>query len=61
MLSEQKRDLIKKILLLQRQKFKDNQARKARKSNEFEHSTYNFTNLNQSSENNNEHDVLLNK
>jgi hypothetical protein len=33
MLSEQKRDLIKKILLLQRQKFKDNQARKSYKSN----------------------------
>jgi cation transport regulator ChaB len=51
MLSEQKRDLIKKILLLQRQKFKDNQARKSYKSNEFENSTYSFSNINQSSKN----------
>jgi hypothetical protein len=40
MLSEQKRDMVKKILLLQRQKFKDNQARKACQNNEFENSTY---------------------
>ena len=38
MLSEQKRDIIKKILMLQRQKFKDNQARKACQNNEFENS-----------------------
>ncbi len=49
MLSEQKRDLVKKILLLQRQKFKDNQARKAHKSNEFDHSIYGCSNMNQSS------------
>ena len=51
MLCEQKRDIIKKILRLQRQKFKDNQARKARKSNEIEHSTYSFANMNQSLKN----------
>ena len=45
MLSEQKRDLVKKILMLQRQKFKDNQARKSRVSNEFEHSVYNFSHI----------------
>jgi hypothetical protein len=62
MLSEQKRDMIKKILMLQRQKFKDNQARKARQSNEFEHSIYNFTQMNQSSkDNNDENDALLNE
>jgi len=44
MLSEQKRDMIKKILMLQRQKFKDNQARKSRQNNEFETSTYAFNN-----------------
>ncbi|CAF4001820.1 unnamed protein product, partial [Rotaria sp. Silwood2] len=54
MLSEQKRGIIKKILMLQKQKFKDNQARKAHKSNEFEHSTYNFGNINQSSQNDDE-------
>ncbi len=62
MLSEQKRDIVKKILMLQRQKFKDNQARKARQSNEFEHSIYNFTQMNQSSkDNNDENDALLNE
>lgn len=55
MLSEQKRDLVKKILMLQRQKFKDNQARKSRTSNEFEHSMYNFSQIKQDDE----HDALL--
>ena len=41
-LSEQKRELIKKNLKLQRQKFKDNQARKSRRDNEFEQPTYQF-------------------
>lgn len=41
-LSEQKRHLIKKILKLQRQKFKDNQARKSCRDNEFEQVTYQF-------------------
>jgi hypothetical protein len=49
MLSEQKRDMIKKILILQKQKFKDNQARKVHKTNEFENSIYSFTNINQTS------------
>ncbi|CAF1289999.1 unnamed protein product [Adineta steineri] len=49
MLSEQKRDMIKKILMLQRQKFKDNQARKTLKPNEFENSIYSFGHMNQSS------------
>ncbi len=57
MLSERKRDLIKKILLLQRQKFKDNQARK---SNDFENSTYSFSNINQSSKTE-EEEALLNQ
>ncbi|CAM4747857.1 unnamed protein product [Rotaria magnacalcarata] len=48
-LCEQKRLMIRKILMLQRQKFKDSQARKARKSNEFENSIYSFANANQSS------------
>jgi len=48
MLSEQKRDMVKKILMLQRQKFKDNQARKTTQKNEFENSIYTFTNMNQS-------------
>jgi hypothetical protein len=61
MLSEQKRGIVKKILMLQRQKFKDNQACKARKNNEFEHSIYNFTHINQSSKHDNEQDALLNK
>ncbi len=61
MLSEQKRDIIKKILLLQRQKFKDNQARKSHQSNEFEHSTYSFSHLNQSSKNDGEQEALLNE
>lgn len=60
-LSEQKRDIIKKILKLQRQKLKDNQARKARQSNEFEHSIYNFNQMNQSLINDNEKDDLLNE
>lgn len=51
MLSDQKRDIVKKILMLQRQKFKDNQARKARKSNEFEHSTYSFAQMDQTAKN----------
>ncbi|UJR08979.1 hypothetical protein I4U23_013229 [Adineta vaga] len=62
MLSEQKRDIVKKILMLQRQKFKDNQARKARKSNEFEHSTYSFPALDQSLKNgddDDDDDILL--
>jgi hypothetical protein len=58
MLSEQKRGIIKKILMLQRQKFKDNQARKARKSNEFEHSIYSFPNMNQSLKNDDEQALL---
>ena len=45
MLSGQKRDMVKKILRLQRQKFKDNQARKSRKSNEFENSIYGFSSI----------------
>jgi hypothetical protein len=45
--------------MLQRQKFKDNQARKARQSNEFEHSIYNFNHANQSSKE--EIDALHNK
>lgn len=45
MLSEQKRQMIKKILLLQRQKFKDNQAHKAGQSNEFENSIYAFSSV----------------
>jgi len=49
MLSEQKRDMVKKILMLQRQKFKDNQARKTCKNNEFENSMYGFTTMNQTS------------
>lgn len=61
MLSEQKRDIIKKILMLQRQKFKDNQARKSRKSNEFEHSIYDFNPMNQSLINDQEQDALLNE
>jgi hypothetical protein len=44
MLADQKRDLIKKILQLQRQKFKDNQARKSQ--DDFEQSTYSFSKLN---------------
>jgi hypothetical protein len=40
--------------LLQRQKFKDNHARKTHKSNEFEHSTYSFANMNQSSKSDDE-------
>ncbi|CAF3445896.1 unnamed protein product [Rotaria sp. Silwood1] len=48
-LSEQKRSMVRKILMLQRQKFKDNQARKARKTNEFENSIYSFSNGNQTS------------
>ena len=59
MLSEQKREIVKKILLLQRQKFKDNHARKSRVSNEFEHSTYNFSQINPSSKHDDEHDALL--
>jgi hypothetical protein len=58
MLSEQKRDLVKKILLLQRQKFKDNQARKAHKSNEFDHSIYSFPNMNQSSKTDDKQSLL---
>ena len=58
-LSEQKRDLVKKILMLQRQKFKDNQARKSRVSNEFEHSAYNFSQFNPSSKHDDEHDPLI--
>jgi hypothetical protein len=54
MLSEQKRDMIKKILLLQRQKFRDNQARKARQSHDFENSTYTFPHINQPSKNDDE-------
>jgi hypothetical protein len=54
MLSEQKRDMIKKILLLQRQKFKDNQARKTRPNNELENSIYTFTNMNPTSKNDDE-------
>ena len=53
-LSEQKRDLVKKILMLQRQKFKDNQARKATQNNEFENSTYAFGNKNSSLKNDEE-------
>lgn len=45
MLSSHKREMVKKILRLQRQKFKDNQARKSRKSNEFENSIYSFAQL----------------
>lgn len=51
MLCEQKRDIIKKILMLQRQKFKDNQARKSCQNNEFENSTYAFGMMNQTSKN----------
>jgi hypothetical protein len=54
MLSEQKRDMIKKILILQKQKFEDNQARKVHKINEFENSTYSFGNMNQTSKNDDE-------
>ncbi|CAF4051928.1 unnamed protein product [Adineta steineri] len=61
MLSEQKRDLVKKILLLQRQKFKDNQARKTRKTNEFEQSTYSFPNINQSSKDDDDNALLDNE
>jgi hypothetical protein len=42
MLTEQKRQMVKKILRFQRQKFKDNQGRKSRKSNTFENSVYSF-------------------
>lgn len=59
MLAEQKRDIVKKILRLQRQKFKDNQARKSRKSNEFEQSTHSFAQLNQFPKNNDDDDDLL--
>ncbi|CAF0924460.1 unnamed protein product [Rotaria sordida] len=48
-LSEQKRLMIRKILMVQKQKFKDNQARKARQSNEFENSIYSFSHGNQTS------------
>jgi hypothetical protein len=58
MLSEQKRGMMKKILLLQRQKFKDNQARKTRKSNELENSTYSFGYANQSSKRDDEHPLF---
>ncbi|UJR37230.1 hypothetical protein I4U23_029939 [Adineta vaga] len=51
MLSEQKRGMVKKILMLQRQKFRDNQARKTRKTNDLENSTYSFGCTNQSSKN----------
>lgn len=51
MLSEQKRGMIKKILMLQRQKFKDNQARKSRQNNELENSIYACTYNNQTSKN----------
>ncbi len=54
MLCEQKRDMVKKILMLQRQKFKDNQARKASQNNEFENSTYAFTTMNQTAKNEDE-------
>ncbi len=54
MLSQQKRDIVKKILMLQRQKFKDNQARKTHKTNEFQNSTCSFTNMNQSSKHDDE-------
>jgi hypothetical protein len=60
-LSEQKRDLVKKILMLQRQKFKDNQARKTHKSNEFENSTYSFSHMNQTLKNDDEHAALFDK
>jgi len=42
MLSQQKRQMVKKILQFQRQKFKDNQARKTGQANEFENSIYGF-------------------
>ena len=58
MLSEQKRDIVKKILMLQRQKFKDNQARKSRKSNEFEQSTYSFSYLDQCLKDDDDDDLL---
>lgn len=61
LLSEQKREIVKKILMLQRQKFKDNQARKSRVSNEFENSAYNFSQLNPTSKNPDDQDVLLNE
>ena len=41
--------MIRKILRLQRQKFRDNQARKARNDNEFENSIYSLANANQTS------------
>ena len=50
LLSGQKRDMVKKILRLQRQKFKDNQARKSRKSNEFENSIYGFPSMSKNDE-----------
>lgn len=43
--------MVKKILMLQRQRLKDNQARKASQSNEFENSTYAFLNKNSSVKN----------
>ena len=50
--------MVKKILRLQRQKFKDNQARKSRKSNEFENSIYSFAQLNQMVKNEDEEVVF---
>jgi molecular chaperone GrpE (heat shock protein) len=49
LLAEQKRDLLKKILQLQRQKFKDNQARKY--ADDFLQSTNNFVESNGSNDN----------
>ena len=61
MLGEQKRDMMKKILRLQRQKLKDNQARKARTSNEFENSLYSFGNANAGLKNNDDAQSVLNE
>ncbi|CAF3863342.1 unnamed protein product [Rotaria magnacalcarata] len=57
MLLEQKRNLVKKILMIQRQKFKDNVARK---SNKYENATYSFTHGNHSSPNEDDQALLNN-
>lgn len=58
LLCEQKRGMVKKILMLQRQKFRDNQARKTSQINEFESSTYAFLNKNSSMKNEGEHTLF---
>ncbi|CAF4848127.1 unnamed protein product, partial [Rotaria socialis] len=57
MLSDQKRNLVKKILMIQRQKFKDNVARK---SSNCENATYSFTHGNHSSPNEDDQALLNN-